>query len=100
MTMREQTHQTASSKPDFIPVTDSDCCAASRQGGETVRSAQSISPRPVVADGPGVAGDEMVLLPGGQFLMGTDDREGYPADGEGPVRKVRLSPFWIDRAAV
>jgi formylglycine-generating enzyme required for sulfatase activity len=42
----------------------------------------------------------MVLLPGGQFLMGTDDREGYQADGEGPVRKIRLNPFWIDRAAV
>jgi formylglycine-generating enzyme required for sulfatase activity len=46
------------------------------------------------------ADDGMVLLPGGQFLMGTDDREGYAADGEGPVRKIRLSPFWIDRAAV
>ena len=44
--------------------------------------------------------DDMVLIPGGQFLMGTDDREGYPADGEGPIRKIRLSPFWIDRTAV
>ncbi len=42
----------------------------------------------------------MVLLPGGRFLMGTDDRLGYPADGEGPVRAVTLSPFWIDVAAV
>jgi sulfatase modifying factor 1 len=32
--------------------------------------------------------------------MGTDDRLGYPADGEGPVRPVTLSPFWIDVAAV
>src|SRR3712207_4381913 len=32
--------------------------------------------------------------------MGTDSREGYPADGEGPIRKVRLRPFWIDRTAV
>jgi formylglycine-generating enzyme required for sulfatase activity len=42
----------------------------------------------------------MALLPGGRFLMGTDDRLGYPADGEGPVRPVTLSPFWIDVAAV
>ena len=42
----------------------------------------------------------MVLLPGAEFLMGTDDAESYPSDGEGPVRRVRLSPFWIDTMAV
>jgi formylglycine-generating enzyme required for sulfatase activity len=42
----------------------------------------------------------MVRLDGGSFLMGTDDGEGYPEDGEGPVRQVRLQPFWIDAAAV
>lgn len=42
----------------------------------------------------------MVLLPGGSFLMGTDDKEGFPADGEGPVREVTLTPFWIDETAV
>jgi formylglycine-generating enzyme required for sulfatase activity len=42
----------------------------------------------------------MVHLDGGAFLMGTDDREGFPADGEGPVREIELSPYWIDRCAV
>lgn len=42
----------------------------------------------------------MVRLDGGSFLMGTDDGEGYPDDGEGPVREVCLQPFWIDVAAV
>jgi formylglycine-generating enzyme len=42
----------------------------------------------------------MALVPGGEFLMGTDSREGYPADGEGPARKVSLRPFWIDTLAV
>jgi formylglycine-generating enzyme len=42
----------------------------------------------------------MVLLPGGEFLMGTDDREGFPGDGEGPVRPVTVSPFRIDTVAV
>lgn len=32
-------------------------------------------------------------LPGGTFLMGTNDPDGFPADGEGPVREVTLSPF-------
>jgi formylglycine-generating enzyme len=32
--------------------------------------------------------------------MGTDYAEGFPADGEGPVRQVTLSPFSIDRYPV
>ncbi|WP_416968733.1 formylglycine-generating enzyme family protein [Streptomyces sp. 4F14] len=44
--------------------------------------------------------DGMVLLPGGEFLMGAADSEGFPGDGEGPVRPVRLSPFRIDVHAV
>uniref|UniRef100_UPI0033A47F21 SUMF1/EgtB/PvdO family nonheme iron enzyme n=1 Tax=Streptomyces sp. P9-2B-1 TaxID=3057115 RepID=UPI0033A47F21 len=42
----------------------------------------------------------MVLLPGGVFLMGTEDPEGFRADSEGPVREVRGSPFHIDAHAV
>ncbi|MFJ2766573.1 formylglycine-generating enzyme family protein [Streptomyces sp. NPDC087300] len=41
-----------------------------------------------------------VHLPGGEFLMGTEDAEGFPGDGEGPVRRVRLAPFRIDACAV
>jgi sulfatase modifying factor 1 len=37
-----------------------------------------------------------ISLPGGTFLMGTDYRDAFPADGEGPVRPVSLSPFRID----
>ena len=42
----------------------------------------------------------MVRIPGGSFLMGTDDDTGFPADGEGPVREVDVSPFFIDVTAV
>nr|WP_240528656.1 formylglycine-generating enzyme family protein [Streptomyces humi] len=42
----------------------------------------------------------MVALPGGAFLMGTEDADGFPADGEGPVRSVRVPPFLIDVCAV
>jgi formylglycine-generating enzyme required for sulfatase activity len=44
--------------------------------------------------------DGMVTLPGGRFLMGTDYEFGFPADGEGPVRSVNLSPFSIDTMPV
>lgn len=58
--------------------------------------------RPAPAAGrPSTAPPEgMVLLPGGAFLMGAEDAEGFPGDGEGPVRPVRLSPFRIDVHAV
>lgn len=39
-------------------------------------------------------------MPGGTFQMGTDDREGFPDDGEGPVRPVELRAFAIDATAV
>ncbi len=44
--------------------------------------------------------ENMVLIEGGEFLMGTEDTEGFPADGEGPIRKVKLDPFYIDQYAV
>ncbi len=43
---------------------------------------------------------EMIALPGGRFLMGTDYTGGFPLDGEGPVRSVVLSPFSIDATPV
>ena len=46
------------------------------------------------------ATDGMVLLDGGEFLMGSEDRDGFVADGEGPVRRVGLSSFWIDPVAL
>jgi formylglycine-generating enzyme len=42
----------------------------------------------------------MIELQGGVFLMGTEDPDGFPADGEGPVRDVELSPFAVDPVAV
>lgn len=32
--------------------------------------------------------------------MGTDSDEGFPDDGEGPVREVRVNSFYIDKTAV
>ena len=47
---------------------------------------------------PAAAG--MVELDGGAFQMGTEDPDGFPQDGEGPVRTVVLEPFAIDACAV
>ncbi|MFI0988579.1 formylglycine-generating enzyme family protein [Streptomyces exfoliatus] len=74
------------------------CCAASRETGLAQR---------LLATGPSVAAERspsrpsgMALLPGGTFLMGTDAGDGYAADGEGPVREIRLAPFLIDTTTV
>lgn len=37
----------------------------------------------------------MVLIPGGEFLMGTDEPS-IPADGEGPQRPVHVDSFYMD----
>ncbi|WP_431039372.1 formylglycine-generating enzyme family protein [Streptomyces sp. P6-2-1] len=55
-------------------------------------------PQELGPDGPGP--EPSVALDGGTFLMGTQDAEGFAADGEGPVREVRLSPFRIGTLAV
>jgi formylglycine-generating enzyme required for sulfatase activity len=44
--------------------------------------------------------DGMIKLDGGAFLMGTNSTEGFPADGEGPVREVSVDPFYIDATPV
>ena len=49
---------------------------------------------------PGAVPGTMVRLEGREFLMGTGDPDGFPDDGEGPVRPVRLSTFWIDAVAL
>jgi formylglycine-generating enzyme len=44
--------------------------------------------------------DTMVRLDGGTFMMGGQDPDGHPADGEGPIRPVTLDPFAIDAYTV
>src|SRR2546425_83259 len=46
------------------------------------------------------AGLRMLLLPGGDFLMGTDECVGDLADGEGALHCGSLPPLWIDPHAV
>jgi formylglycine-generating enzyme len=43
---------------------------------------------------------DVVSLAGGEFVMGTDSTEGFPADGEGPARRVEVAPFAIGPATV
>jgi sulfatase modifying factor 1 len=44
--------------------------------------------------------EDLVALPGGTFLMGTDYTEAFTADGEGPIRPIMLTPFSIEKYPV
>lgn len=43
---------------------------------------------------------KLVVLSGGWFTMGTDRTDGFPADGEGPARRVWVSPVSISAYTV
>ena len=68
------------------------CCAPS----------VSADAEPPVAFVPCVERDagQMIMIPGGQFRMGSDADEGEPGDGEAPSRLVTLGAFWVDAMAV
>lgn len=82
---------------------DKSCCAARRQDNSTAPLSSSTTfHKPLKAGklSENSPHPPMILLPGGPFRMGTDDLEGFPSDGEGPIREVELSPFYIDAHAV
>jgi sulfatase modifying factor 1 len=74
-----------------IHPTPGSCCPPS-----ALREASASSSSQSATAGEASGQRPMVALPGGTFLMGTDYKRGFPADGEGPVRPVSLSPFSID----
>src|ERR1700759_2413768 len=74
---------------------DHACCAPGRTPNGQDRPPSAAPP----ASAEAAATDGMVRL-GGSFLMGTEDRDGFPQDREGPIREVDLPPFWIDPVAV
>jgi formylglycine-generating enzyme len=74
---------------------DTGCCAPGRKN-----RTQTENPLVTVRFEKNRDQDKMVYIPGGSFLMGTEDGEGFPQDGEGPVREVTVDPFYIDPVAV
>ncbi|WP_248563056.1 formylglycine-generating enzyme family protein [Niallia sp. NCCP-28] len=72
------------------------CCSINRQNSNEKKAAN----QPVINTLKPCSKKEMIYLSGGEFLMGTNSKEGHPADGEGPIRKVVIDPFYIDATAV
>lgn len=73
------------------------CCTPS--GPRRNRATATEDTNEVIGTNP-ISFDGMVKLAGGDFLMGSEGSEAWFADGEGPVREVTLSSFWIDETAI
>lgn len=69
------------------------CCSASRNVAHGLGKVDVATGGPAKLNG-------MSFIPAGAFLMGTDDAEGFRADGEGPVREVSVNAFYIDATTV
>ncbi|MGW5111181.1 formylglycine-generating enzyme family protein [Nocardia sp. NPDC004123] len=70
------------------PAPDSrSCCAPARSGTNR-------TPR-IPAHAVGGPSPVLIPVPGGEFRMGSEAPDSHPADGEGPVRPVRVSEFAI-----
>ena len=71
---------------------------ASKRGAPFPLKTVPLANRIEQANGGSTAG--MIRLEGGTFRMGSADRDGWHADGEGPVRSVTLNPFYISPTTV
>ncbi|MGY4691419.1 formylglycine-generating enzyme family protein [Salibacterium sp. K-3] len=78
--------------------TQSPCCSASRSPNDVKSDKDPVKQENLPVKKADRA--DMVYIPGGRFLMGTNDEEGFPADGEGPVHEVSVDSFYIDPFAV
>src|SRR5699024_7449083 len=78
-----------------LPKEKKNCCSASRPLKTGNKEDRTVKKRKRQD-----SSEQLIQLSGGIFLMGTDDKEGFPADGEGPVREVELGPFSITPTTV
>ena len=79
---------------------DDACCSPQSQRDAAGAVARSQTANGVSSGQPLRRRPGMARIRGGEYRMGTEDRSGFPADGEGPVRPVAVDTFRIDIAAV
>ncbi|MFJ7160026.1 formylglycine-generating enzyme family protein [Streptomyces sp. NPDC101118] len=76
-----------------------ECCTPAHAQGPAPAPLLTLAP-PAPAPPSSRVARQLLTLPGGRFLMGTDDPDGFPADAEGPVRAVTVAPFRIAATTV
>ena len=72
------------------------CCTPSREGNGIPSSDEPALPLSPDAG----STKDMSYIEGGTFQMGAEGPECWTADGEGPIRKVSLDSYFLDRTAV
>jgi len=75
------------------------CCTPSRENESGSKPTKEVSSETPRAENPGDY-DSMKRIEGGTFMMGTDSNEGFPADGEGPMREVKVDSFFMGETTV
>jgi sulfatase modifying factor 1 len=70
------------------------CCVPSIERAVQLTASRAASAERLRAASGSTEG--MIKLDGGAFLMGTESKEGFPADGEGPIREVIVDSFYMD----
>tara|TARA_B100000809_G_scaffold121494_1_gene119666 strand:+ start:22884 stop:23852 length:969 start_codon:yes stop_codon:yes gene_type:complete len=76
----------------------SPCCTASREPKPPFYTSKIEKPnKPQTKN---IKPENMVIIAGGTFQMGSDYEFGFPSDGEGSIKKVSLNSFLIDITAV
>jgi sulfatase modifying factor 1 len=77
------------------------CCSPARNEVDGGPSGSSKTTNPVTPSGRVGAHDgDFVDIPGGAFIMGTNEDYRYPGDGEGPAREITVGAFRIAKHSV
>ncbi|MGX9354665.1 formylglycine-generating enzyme family protein [Roseobacteraceae bacterium S113] len=75
------------------------CCTPARANSEAEARAQAIAAAAAIPQGRDRSAFATVQIPGGQALVGTNAPQ-IPDDGEGPLRKTRVSAFHMAQTTV
>jgi len=84
--------------PSTTPPAKKSCCAPGRDESSPATAPAAAAEGFIRTNRGSTEG--MRLIPGGEFLMGTDGTYGFAADGEGPAHAVELAPFYLDATCV
>lgn len=76
------------------------CCSVNRETIEPSRNSLTEKQHPIQQRAESENVENMELIKGGSFLMGTSDKDRFKADGEGPVREVVVNDFYMDARTI
>ncbi|MNI29484.1 Serine/threonine-protein kinase pkn1 [compost metagenome] len=80
-----------------VPVKVKSCCTVSRNLLAEVKESNHAA---VDTNGPELVMADMVQIPAGEFVLGSDDEESSVEDGETVRRRVKLDAYYMDKYAV